>query len=124
MRGMQNPKRIRDRDRSADPDYIGFRRHTYTAEIDVIIACGEIRAGAESQCDVEAPVLLAKHPTPTAVFNLPVVLPFSAAKPMAVLSLPVVLLCSATAPVAVFSNPVVLEINVSRPLAVLRAPVV
>ena len=42
-----------DRDLSADPDYIVFRRHTYIANIDVIITCGESRAGAESQCDVE-----------------------------------------------------------------------
>jgi hypothetical protein len=50
---MSNPERVRDCDLTADPNDIVFRRHTYIANIDVIIACGKIRTRAESKCDVE-----------------------------------------------------------------------
>src|SRR6266542_2589776 len=50
---MYHAKWVPYSDLSADADYIGLHSRTYIADVDVIIACGEIHAGAKAQCDVE-----------------------------------------------------------------------
>jgi len=50
---MHDSERVRDLDLSTDSDYVFFHRHTYVANIDVVVASGEIRSGTESQCNVE-----------------------------------------------------------------------
>jgi hypothetical protein len=50
---MHKASLVRDLDLRADADGIGFRSHTYIADCDVIIACGETLGGEGTQCDVE-----------------------------------------------------------------------
>ena len=89
-------KRFRLRALCADADCIRFVANTLVADIDVVIACGEIESGLSAQRDVEGTGCVPMSAfLPLAVLPAAVVLLLERLKPLAVLLLPVVLFSSA-----------------------------
>ena len=124
----------------ADADCVGLASNTVIADIDIVIASGELIASLRAQCDVLFAGGIAKERRNTVgriaatsciikerqhtIGRVDSRIAKERRKPSAPLPLPVVLLPSAPTPLAVLSLPVVLAKSATKPFAMLKLPIV